>query len=132
MPDRPDGPALLEEARRLLLEALLPLLPPERHYEGLMIANAMAIAARESHQGEANLRHLAAALAALFGTPGSPAGESIARLRQDLAELEGRLGQEIRAGSYDRAGSRREAVKRYLRLSVTTRLRVSKPKALST
>ena len=41
MTDHPDGAALLDEARRTLLEILLPLLPPERRYDGLMVANAM-------------------------------------------------------------------------------------------
>lgn len=43
----PAGPALLAEARRVLLEELLPLLPAEKHYEARMAANAMAIAGRE-------------------------------------------------------------------------------------
>ena len=45
--DQPAGEALLEAARRLLLDELLALLPAERRYDGLMIANAMAIAGRE-------------------------------------------------------------------------------------
>ena len=32
--------------------AFSPLLPPERRYDGLMVANAMAIAAREAGQGD--------------------------------------------------------------------------------
>ncbi|HEX4573059.1 MAG TPA: phosphotransferase [Dongiaceae bacterium] len=43
----PTGGALLTEARRVLLEELLPLLPAEKHYEARMTANAMAIAGRE-------------------------------------------------------------------------------------
>jgi len=43
----PSGEVLLAEARRLMLEDLLPMLPPERHYEARMLANAMAISARE-------------------------------------------------------------------------------------
>lgn len=43
----PGGGELLRVARAQLLEALLPHLPPERHYEARMVANAMAIAARE-------------------------------------------------------------------------------------
>ena len=43
----PSGEVLLVEARRLTLEDLLPMLPPERHYEARMVANAMAISARE-------------------------------------------------------------------------------------
>ncbi|MFI5019871.1 MAG: phosphotransferase, partial [Dongiales bacterium] len=43
----PGGEMLLAEARRVMLEDLLPLLPEDRHYEARMAANAMAIAARE-------------------------------------------------------------------------------------
>jgi aminoglycoside phosphotransferase (APT) family kinase protein len=43
----PGGEMLLAEARRVMLEALLPLLPADRQYEARMTANAMAIAARE-------------------------------------------------------------------------------------
>lgn len=120
MPDRPDGPALLDEARRTLLETLLPLLPPDRRYDGLMVANAMAIAAREAGQGDGLLRDAASMLAALFpAAPAAPAGE-----------LEAALAREIRAGQCDVPGPRREAVRDYLRRSVTARLRISNPKAL--
>jgi hypothetical protein len=47
MKNRPYGNELLEVARRTLLDELLPLLPAEKTYEALMVANAMAIAARE-------------------------------------------------------------------------------------
>lgn len=47
MNDRPQGDELLGTARRVLLDQLLPLLPPDKVYDTLMIANAMAIASRE-------------------------------------------------------------------------------------
>ncbi len=47
MNNRPNGGELLAVARRTLLDQLLPLLPVSKSYEALMIANAMAIAARE-------------------------------------------------------------------------------------
>ena len=47
MQDRPDGGALLDQARRTLLDDLLPHLPEPHRYTGLMVANAMAIAGRE-------------------------------------------------------------------------------------
>lgn len=50
MNNRPDGSELLAVARRTLLDELLPLLPPAKNYEALMIARAMAIAARELEQ----------------------------------------------------------------------------------
>lgn len=43
----PGGAELLRVARAELLERLLPLLPAAEHYAARMIANAMAIAARE-------------------------------------------------------------------------------------
>ena len=49
MHDLPDGPALLALARELLLDELLPLLPPERQREALLVANCMAIAEREAN-----------------------------------------------------------------------------------
>jgi len=45
--EQPAGTVLLNEARRLLQEELLPLLPEERRLEGRMIASAIAIAERE-------------------------------------------------------------------------------------
>ncbi len=45
--ERPDGSMLLAEARRLIVEDILPLIPEERRYEARMAANAMAIAGRE-------------------------------------------------------------------------------------
>jgi hypothetical protein len=50
MKNRPFGNELLTVARRTLLDELLPLLPPEKAYEALMVAKAMAIAARELEQ----------------------------------------------------------------------------------
>lgn len=121
MTDKPDAAALLEEARRTLLETLLPLLPPERRYDGLMVANAVAIAAREAGQGADILQANAMQLAALFPGTGTAATAS---------ELEARLAHEIRNGACDDAGPRRDAVRAYLRWSATARLRLSNPKAL--
>ncbi|MBT8766711.1 DUF6285 domain-containing protein [Metapseudomonas boanensis] len=45
----PDATDLLVTAREALLRRLLPSLPEALHYEARMIANAMAIAARECH-----------------------------------------------------------------------------------
>ena len=124
MTDSPDGAALLEEARRTLLETLLPLLPPERRYDGLMVANAMAIAAREAGQGEALLLEAVKRLAALF-----PASAHASE--NELPELESDLAREIRAGLCDAPGPRRDAIRDYLRRSATARVRVSNPKALA-
>ena len=44
--ERPDSKNLLETARAMLLETLLPALPPEQRLQARMVASAMAIAAR--------------------------------------------------------------------------------------
>jgi Domain of unknown function (DUF6285) len=125
MLDRPTGAELLAEARRTLLELLLPLLPPDRRYDGLMVANAMAIAARELAGGAESLRTAMDALAPLAGTvPGDASAEQ-------LRWLEGQLARDIRAGLYDAQGSSRDLARRYLWEVTTARLRLSNPKGLS-
>ena len=49
----PGGAELLRVARAELLEALLPQLPESGRYAARMVANAMAIAARELSRGPA-------------------------------------------------------------------------------
>ena len=129
MPDRPDGAALLEEARRTLLETLLPLLPQECRYDALMVANAMAIAAREAGQGDAALREAVAALAVLLDVP-LAAGSNV-EMQAVQIRLEHQLGREIRAGFYDATDALRDAVRDYLRASTLARVRMSNPKALT-
>jgi len=129
MTDLPNGPSLLEEARHTLLDSLLPLLPPDRRYDGLMIANAMAIAAREAAEGEALLRKAISMLSVLLQSPGVVG--SNADLPQQLLGLERRLADEIRTGLYDSTTPRRDAARDYLRWSTVVRLRISNPKALS-
>ncbi|HEX7386365.1 MAG TPA: DUF6285 domain-containing protein [Castellaniella sp.] len=58
MINQPDGAALLHEARRTLMEQLLPALPPNQAYTARMVARAMGIAARELQYKD----HTAAAL----------------------------------------------------------------------
>jgi hypothetical protein len=126
MLDRPTGADLLAEARRTLLEALLPLLPSDRRYEALMVANAMAIAARELTSGAEVLQTAVEALASL----GIQADGADPALAEQLQRLERRLAGDIRAGAYDAPGSRRDSVRQYLREVTTARLRLSNPKAL--
>jgi len=79
MINQPDGAALLEEARRTLMERLLPALPPEEAYAARMIARAMGIAARELQQRDALDTDATGAIAAFLaeaGLSGLPADES--------------------------------------------------------
>lgn len=54
--NQPDGDALLHEAQRLLMDAVLPDLPSEKAYQVRMIARSMGMARRELQLG-ATLNH---------------------------------------------------------------------------
>ena len=56
--DLPSGLGLAELGRRLLIEELLPLLPPERHREAHLIATAIGIATREAAVGDRPFRDI--------------------------------------------------------------------------
>jgi len=116
--DTPAGEALLEAARRLLLDELLALLPAERRYDGLMIANAMAIAGRELRDAGAGSEAAAQRLSAFY-QDATAAPEALAR----------RLVADIRAGRFD-DGPARERLVQLLRADLRDRLAISNPKAL--
>ncbi len=115
MSDRPGGPALLGQARRSLLEELLPLLPEDKRYEALMIANAMAIAIREIEAGNGSDAEERASLKALFAEAGPEGGYG-----------KPRLAREIRAGRRDADA----AVHEILTASAVRRQRINNPKVL--
>jgi hypothetical protein len=117
--DQPAGDALLDAARRLLLDDLLPLLPAERRYEGLMIANAMAIAAREVRDCGAAAEAAAQRLVAFYGTAAGDDGALLTR----------RLVADIRAGRFDGEAAGARLVE-LLRAEVRDRLAISNPKSL--
>ncbi len=131
MASPPAAVDLLDEGRRTLIDILLPLLPADRRYDGLMVANAMAIAAREARFGDQLLREEVRGLASLWGASEVEEGGSPPQLRSRLMELERRLAQEIRSGAYDAPGARRDAVRRHLRESARARVGLSNPKAVS-
>jgi hypothetical protein len=121
----PDAGDLLETARDLFVAELLPALPSERRYEALMVANAMAIAARDaSADGEDDARELAT-LAALL--PDAPAlgNDPATRLRMANAEL----ARRIRAGAFASA-TQRESLLACLEAATARRLAISNPKLL--
>lgn len=126
--DRPEGRLLLDIARRVLLEELVPLLPEDRRLDGLMVANAMAIAAREQEAGGAPLREALARLAAIYGEQ-VPATLSDEAANDMLERLNRRLAGEIRAGAFD-SGAKREALLAHLRATTRARLAITNPKIL--
>ena len=82
----PAGAELLRVARAQLLESLLPQLPAALRYEARMVANAMAIAARE------------------LATPAAPAAGDMAA-----------LARAVRAGAHDADGALQETLRSFTR-----------------
>ncbi|MBV9016335.1 MAG: phosphotransferase family protein [Alphaproteobacteria bacterium] len=70
--DLPSGAELAELGRRLLIEELLPLLPPERHREVHLIATAIGIAGRETAAGEAPFQAIFRSLAQFYAHAPTP------------------------------------------------------------
>lgn len=125
MRDEPDALGLLAIARETLLGELMPLLPAERRYDALLIASAIAAAAREIEAGDAPLREELAGLARLLGL--NPASLSPA----DLPHLNARLAAEIRAGAYDQPGPARAALATHLKAATIRKLAETNPKYLT-
>jgi hypothetical protein len=120
MRDRPDGAELLHQARSVLLDELAGELPESRRYDVLMVASAMAMAARELEAGQGRKAERAA-LEALLG----PASER--DLDAALGDLNRSLAAEIRAGGRD--GDPR--VHEVLGRDAAARFALSNPKLLA-
>jgi hypothetical protein len=127
MRDKPDGAALLRLARVVLTEELLAELPESARYRARMVANAMAIAVRETHEGIRVQETERNKLAALYDEAPTPADRVDAEtLDEALTRLNWWLAAEIRAGRRD--GD--EIVHGLLQESARARLRLANPKAL--
>ena len=123
----PPGHELLASARALLLDDLLPALPPEQARTLRMIADAMGIAERELHGSAEDAFHELRLLAEFYDEtpPGLLApGEVAANLRR----MNARLVRDIRAGALDRRKAGR--LRRVLLEQVLSRLRIANPKYL--
>ena len=128
MNNLPQGADLLAIARDTLLGELRPLLDEHGRYTAAMIANAMAIAAREAAAGETPALAALARLDGLHGTPHRPLHG--AALHAALDSHDRRLAADIRAGVYDAGDERQRALLDHLRDSVVAKLRISSPKSL--
>jgi len=128
MRELPNGAALLELARALLIKEVLPLLPEQRRYDARLIANAIAIAAREAKTGAQDRESHRRGLAALYGeglrrSDGRPNAETLDEANERLSW---RLAAELRGGKRD-ADPEVFAV---LRRAAAARLATVNPKAL--
>ena len=128
MRERPTGEELLIVARKVLREELMPLLPEERRYDALMVANAMAIAARQIAFGDDPERREWHNLAGLFGE--TPQDDGMADMREAAGERYRRLSTDIRGGAFDPGTPRHDAVRAFLLDSAVQKLRESAPRDL--
>jgi hypothetical protein len=126
MTDRPNGAELLKIAREALMRELAAELPESKRYLALMIANAMAIAAREAELGDGADRAELTSLRMLFQEPGPDTSEDVA---DRLEALNRRLCAEIRAGKFS-GGADEARLRAHLRRSAEARVAISNPKAL--
>jgi hypothetical protein len=117
MRDLPASLDLLALGRELLLDELLPLLPPERHRDIHLIATAMAIVAREVKAGEKAAAEIDRALGQFYEEEGAA---SFARLAADL-----------RNGAFETSPSRAAAARAILWRLTITKLREGNPHFLA-
>jgi hypothetical protein len=128
MHNLPESSELLLAARKTLLDEIRPMLEDNAKYTVAMIANAMAIAARELEAGETPALAALARLDRIYGVePRELHGQA---LRQALADQETQLADDIRFGQFDAPDERRRAMLDHLRKMVVARLQVSNPKSL--
>lgn len=116
---KPDAHNLLVTALEAFRAEVLPVIPPEKRYAALMIANALAMAEREF-----------AAAADGGAVPAQAVG-----LYDDAAEMpadafERRLAADIEAGAFDTPGPRRDAAFEAVKALNTARLAITNPKLL--
>jgi aminoglycoside phosphotransferase (APT) family kinase protein len=119
----PPGIELAELGRRLLLDDLLPFLPPERHRDVHLVAAAIAIAARETAAGNAPAREVLGQLGGLYEgepEPHDPADRLLRRLALDL-----------RNGAFETTPSQESAARAILWRLTIARLRAANPQFLA-
>jgi hypothetical protein len=129
MKDISDAADLIATAREALLNELLPTLAKEQRYAGLMIANAMAIALRESRSSADALVDEANRIRGLLDSIQSPAGSpGISGVNAEILFLRRTLCAAIREGKFDDAHA--PALTAHLVRTATDWVAISNPKAL--
>ena len=119
MRHEPDAANLLAAARDVLRDSIIPGLSGAARYDALMVANAVAIAARQIAAGDRPLEEARERLAALYGAPDAT-----------LAELEDRFARDLRAGVFDAPSEARAAAFDHLWKASCSTAAESNPKAL--
>ena len=119
----------LRSARDVLLNDLMPLLPPERRLEALLIANCMAIAEREAGADRGPTEAMLRDLELFYGREcSSPCrGER----SEGAAELLRRFACELRNGEFENSPERETRARAILWRMTIVQLRLANPKFLA-
>ena len=125
MRELPEGNDLLSIARKVLLNDLMPLLPVERRYDMLMVANAMGIAMRQMSMGNEIAKQNRQVLEGLISNEGVTDDH-------DYTMAYWALCTKIREGDFDPGTADRTALLDFLHDLAIQRLRESAPKLLET
>jgi len=130
--ERPDGAGLLALGRELLLDELLPLLPPERARDARLIATAMAIAEREAAAGDAPARKIAARLSQFYEAPtaGRLQGQQDAGAPKN-GVLYARFARDLRIGAFEACEARARDARAILWQLTMLKLREGNPRFLA-
>src|SRR5262249_31630218 len=98
MHDLPTAPDLLALARDVLLNDLLPRLPPESRLDARLVASSMAIAEREAITGDEAAQEIFRGLERFYADPGSACTAAADEGQPDLLA---RLARDLRIGAVD-------------------------------
>jgi hypothetical protein len=134
MRDLPAGPALLALARDVLLNDLMPLLPPESRLDLRLVANSMAIAEREAAAGGGPIQDIARELRMLYqsatpthSAPRAECGEAGEGERSLLA----RFARDLRAGEFEASRQHDREAREILWRLTLVKLRQANPRFLA-
>jgi hypothetical protein len=150
MRDLPSSRDLLALARELLLDELVPLLPPERARDAHLIATTMAIAAREMAAGQEWLDDLGTILGEFYAgdiptptlprlrgreprapTSDTPSSASEGGLGLGAEDLLVRFAADLRNGAFETSPSQEAAVRAILWRLTIDKLREGNPHFLA-
>jgi Domain of unknown function (DUF6285) len=123
MRDLPRSLELLALARELLLDKLMPLLPPERRRDAHLIATAMAIASREAIAGEGWQQEIVKLIGEFYETLGSFPSAPGEEERDCLT----RFAADLRNGAFETSPSRAAAARAILWRLTIEKLREGNP-----
>jgi uncharacterized protein DUF6285 len=125
MHDLPAAPDLLAFARDVLLNDLLPRLPPEARLDARLVASSVAIAEREAMAGDEAAQEIFRGLERFYADAGSACPAAANGGQPDLLA---RFSRDLRIGPAD--GSDREALDILWRLTIG-KLRRANPRFLA-